>query len=177
MHCRLGRTVLAILCCLTVAGVSGAPVSGATSGGIKSRKSSPPASKAVAPKKEAWSYNSTPDPAPSATPKYRLNEITFDWNSTGFTKEASGVCRSTAEKIKRSRGRILLLGFTHRNEPGAHRLARRRAETVKDCFKAQGVNPDRFEIASFGSRYSVADSTQSKKMEQERRVEIWVISE
>ena len=180
MHSRRGTYAIAALCCLSLAGCAKkGPMSGPTSGNTTSGGAQPGtnASEIISPRKDTWTFDSQPDPVPSATPRYRLNEITFTETSTAFNPEGNGVCRDTAELLKGKNGKILLLGYTHKNESGGQSLGLKRAERVRDCFKEHGLDPARFELSSFGSRYSVAVSTEPMKMEQERRVEVWIISE
>jgi outer membrane protein OmpA-like peptidoglycan-associated protein len=169
--------VLALGGCAKRTGPMAGPTSGGTTGGNTGGMTNPPGSELISPRKDTWTFDASPEPAPSRTPMYRLNEITFTPNSTGFGPEGNGVCRDTAELLRKTNSRLLLLGYTHRSESGGVSLGRSRAEKVRDCFKGHGIDVNRFEISSFGSRYSTAVDTEPMKMEQERRVEVWVISE
>jgi outer membrane protein OmpA-like peptidoglycan-associated protein len=185
MRARYLSFAIAAVCFLAVGGCAKrttAPMAGTTSGGVNTGNpggmTNPPGSEIIAPRKDTWTFDAAPEPAPSRTPMYRLNEIAFAANSTAFNPEGNGVCRDTAELLKRSNSRILLLGWAHKSESGGVALGRSRAEKVRDCFKGHGIDVNRFEISSFGSRYSVAEATtEPMQVEQERRVEIWVLSE
>jgi outer membrane protein OmpA-like peptidoglycan-associated protein len=182
MRARYLSFAIAAVCFLALGGCAKrtGPMAGPTSGGTTGNAggmTNPPGSELISPRKDTWTFDASPEPAPSRTPMYRMNEIAFAPNSTGFNPEGNGVCRDTAEILKKSNSRILLLGYTHRSESGGVPLGKSRAERVRECFKDHGLDPNRFEISSFGPRYSVAVDTEPMKMEQERRVEIWVISE
>jgi outer membrane protein OmpA-like peptidoglycan-associated protein len=73
--------------------------------------------------------------------------------------------------------RFLLVGHCHRDEASKESLSLERAKKVKSCLAGHGFNADNIEVSSFGSTFSQADRTEPMKMEQERRVEIWVVSE
>ncbi len=136
----------------------------------------PEGSTLLSPRENSWNHSAQPVPAPSRTPKYRLNEVTFLEGSTSFGREGSGVCRDAAAVLaSRGADRVLLVGYTHRGE--AETLGLERARKVRDCLVGHGLSPDVFEMSSFGSLFSRAESTEPVMMEQERRVEIWVISE
>jgi len=132
------------------------------------------------PREASWTFDAMPTPAPSVTPKRRLNEITFSANSVEYGSEGAGVCREAARMLKENPNmKILLLGYCHKGEnvgSGGSDLGLRRAEKVKACLKSSGVNVSGFETASFGARYSTADRTAPMTMEQERRVEMWVLA-
>jgi len=143
--------------------------------GTNVQTSAPPASEIVSPRENRWNYRIDPVPAPSRKPEYRLNEITFTEGTTSFGREGGSVCRDTAAKLK-SLGvsRVLLVGYTHQGEAGT--LGLDRTKKVRDCLVDHGLSPDVFEMSSFGSTFSKADATEPMLMEQERRVEIWVVA-
>jgi outer membrane protein OmpA-like peptidoglycan-associated protein len=135
---------------------------------------SPPPSTIVTERQSTWSYSITPAPAPSKKPSQRVNEITFAAGSTDVGGEGMGVCREAAQYLKTSgASRVLIVGFCHKNEDGS--LGMKRAERIKHCLTGQGLSAAMFETSSFGSQLSTADRTEPVKMQQERRVEIWVL--
>ena len=153
---------------------TGGPMSGPTSES-PSTVPAPQASRIISPRENTWNFDVTPVPAPSRKPDYRLNEITFTEGSTVFGPEGSGVCRDTAAQIQSMRpSHILLLGYTHKGEP--QNLAMDRTKKVKACLVDHGLSPEIFELSSFGSTFSKADGTEPMLMEQERRVEIWIVT-
>ena len=138
----------------------------------------PTGSSIVSPRQTTWDRNEIPDPAPSVTPRYRLNEITFNAGGTSFGAEGSGVCRDAAGVIQeRGIKKILLLAYNHKSEDGNSDLPMARCRATRDGLVRHGLSADMMEMASFGSRFSVADKLQPQAMEQERRVEIWVLAE
>ncbi len=159
---------------------SGGPQAGNTTTHPPAHSGPPGDSSIQSPREDSWTFDSDPTPAPSVRPKRRLNEIAFAANSTELSSEGSGVCREASKMLKESPAlKILLLGYCHKDEnvgSGSNDLGLRRAEKVKACLKANGVNVSGFETASFGSRYSTADRTAPMTMKQERRVEMWVLA-
>lgn len=93
---------------------------------------SDPKAEMLEPSTNQWKYETTPDPAPSKTPKDRLNEVTFDRaNSAVLLGEAAGVARDAAKKLVADSGlKIYLLGFAHKAENASMGLSR--ANAVKD---------------------------------------------
>jgi outer membrane protein OmpA-like peptidoglycan-associated protein len=125
-----------------------------------------------------WKYGFMPVPAPSRTPLYRVNDITFTEGTTTYGPEGNGGCRDTAAQLASSGvSRVLLVGHCHKDEAANGGLSLQRARKVKDCLVGHGLSADMFEVSSYGSAFSRADRTEPMKMEQERRVEIWVVSE
>ena len=52
-----------------------------------------------------------------------------------------------------------------------------RCDSIRRCMVQNGLAPEIFEMASYGAQFAEADRVEPTKMEQERRVEIWVIAE
>lgn len=139
---------------------------------------SPTGSEVLSPRLSKWDRSEVPTPPPSVTPITRLNEITFGANSASYGAEGSGVCRDAAQVIKdRGIKKILLLAYCHKSEDGEASLPMARCRAIRDCLVGHGLSADMMEMSSFGSRFSVADKLQPMHMEQERRVEIWVLAE
>lgn len=135
---------------------------------------SDPKAEMLEPSTNQWKYETTPDPAPSKTPKDRLNEVTFDQNSAVLLGEAAGVARDAAKKLVADSGlKIYLLGFAHKAENASMGLSR--ANAVKDFLIKNGVPAARLETGSFGNQHSTADKTAPMQMKLERRVEMWIL--
>jgi outer membrane protein OmpA-like peptidoglycan-associated protein len=141
-----------------------------------SQTPSPSGSQIIDPRSTSWDRSVMPSPAPSMSPKYRVNEISFAQGTTQSGPEGAGVCREVASTLK-SRGvtKVLLIGFTDASEDGS--LAMKRAETVRACLASHEMRNDQFELASYGSSMAKGDKQTPTQMEQDRRVEIWVLSE
>lgn len=139
---------------------------------------SPTGSEMISPRHNTWDKHESPAPAPSVTPKYRLNEVTFAAGSASFGAEGSGVLRDVATTIQQKGiKKVLLLAYSHKSEDGSASLPMSRCHAVRDALVRHGLSADMMEMSSFGSRFSVADRLQPQAMEQERRVEIWVLAE
>ena len=142
-----------------------------------SQTPSPTGSQIIDPHPTNWDRSAMPSPAPSTRPLYRVNEITFAQGTTKSGPEGAGVCRDVATTL-RNKGvkKVLLIGFTDAAEKDGG-LAMKRAETVRSCLVAENMTNDQFELASYGSSMAKGDKQTPTQMEQDRRVEIWVLSE
>lgn len=170
------RTALIVVALTALAGCSHkdrAPMAQTTS-----QTPNPTASEVISPRHSSWDKQESPSPAPSVTPKYRLNEVTFAAGGASFGAEGSGVLRDVATTIQQKGiKKILLLAYSHKSEDGSSGLPMSRCHAVRDALVRHGLSADMMEMSSFGSRFSVADRLQPQAMEQERRVEIWVLAE
>ena len=138
---------------------------------------SPTGSQILAPAPTSWDRSVMPTPQPSVKPLYRVNEITFAQGTTQSGPEGQGVCREVATTlVARKVARILLIGFSDTME-NDRSLPMKRAETIRSCLIAHGMKTDQIELASYGSSMARGDKQQPTQMEQDRRVEIWVLSE
>ncbi|HEX7879632.1 MAG TPA: OmpA family protein [Candidatus Eisenbacteria bacterium] len=137
----------------------------------------PTGSQILDPHPTSWDRSAMPNPAPSTRPMYRVNEISFAQGTTKSGPEGDGVCREVASSLK-AKGvkKVLLIGFTDRSESDGN-LAMKRAESVRSCLVSHEMRNDQFEIASYGSSMAKGDKQTPTQMEQDRRVEIWVLSE
>ncbi len=142
-----------------------------------SQTPSPTGSQILSPAPTNWDRSVMPTPQPSVKPLYRVNEITFAAGTTQGGPEGQGVCREVAATlIAKNVKKVLLIGFsdTVENDRG---LPMKRAETIRSCLIAHGLKTDQIELASYGSSMARGDKQQPTQMEQDRRVEIWVLSE
>jgi outer membrane protein OmpA-like peptidoglycan-associated protein len=138
---------------------------------------SPSGSQVIDPRPNSWDRSAMPSPAPSTRPMYRVNEITFSQGTTVKGPEGEGVCREVATTLKgKGVKKVLLIGFTDRTESDGS-LAMKRAESIRSCLVAHEMRNDQFELASYGSSMAKGDKQTPMQMEQDRRVEIWVLSE
>src|SRR5512140_3388182 len=89
---RSAAPVVTALCLLALAGCARTTGSARPAANPEVRPTDAPnqgvptASKVISPRQDTWNFDASPDPAPSARPLYRMNEITFDFNSTAFGK-------------------------------------------------------------------------------------------
>jgi outer membrane protein OmpA-like peptidoglycan-associated protein len=176
MTMRLRMTAVALVALATLAGCSSkssGPMSDTTGG-----TPSPTGSEIVSPRSNSWDKSVMPDPAPSSTPMYRVNEITFTQGTASYGAEGSGVCRDTANLLKeRNVKKILLVAYSDKTEGDNKSLSMQRCDSIRRCMVQHGLAPEMFEMASYGARFAEADRVEPTKMEQERRVEIWVLAE
>lgn len=173
---RLWKTALTLLAVVSLAGCSSkssGPMSDTTG-----QTPSPTGSEIVSPRSDSWNRSVMPNPAPSSTPLYRVNEITFTQSTASYGAEGSGVCRDTANLLKeRNVKKILLVAYNDRTEGDNQSLSMQRCDSIRRCMVQNGLAPEIFEMASYGAQFAEADRVEPTKMEQERRVEIWVIAE
>lgn len=181
MTLRATHGILALLVAASLAGCGGG------AGTTKSKdvdtgemhtgaKPSDPGAHLLEPGSATWSYAVLPDPAPSKSPKSRLNEVTFDLNSAALQGEASAVAREVGKHLLANPNqRVLCLGFAHKSEKVTMGMAR--ANALKDALIRGGVPIGRIETATFGNQFSKADNAEPTMMKLERRCEIWVLAE
>jgi outer membrane protein OmpA-like peptidoglycan-associated protein len=176
MKVRLMTTALALLAVAGLAGCSKkteAPMADTTT-----QTPSPPGSALVTNRDYKWNQSVMPSPAPSSTPLYRMNEIAFVQGSTSYGAEGSGVCRDTGKLLlERNVKKVLLVSYGDKSEAGNSSLMMQRNDVIRRCLVQQGLAPEIFEMTTYGSQFATADKLEPQKMEQERRVEIWVLSE
>ncbi|MDZ4803412.1 MAG: OmpA family protein [Candidatus Eisenbacteria bacterium] len=138
---------------------------------------SPTGSQIISPSPTSWDRSVMPTPQPSVRPLYRVNEITFAPGTTQSGPEGQGVCREVATNLLgRNVKKVLLIGFTDMSETDGG-LPMKRAESIRSCLVAHGMTAGQVELASYGSSMARGDKQQPAQMEQDRRVEIWVLSE
>jgi outer membrane protein OmpA-like peptidoglycan-associated protein len=173
---RLRMTAAALMALATLAGCSSkttGPMSDTTGS-----TPSPTGSEIVSPRANSWDKSVMPDPSPSSTPLYRVNEITFSQGTASYGAEGSGVCRDTANMLKeKSVKKILLLAYSDKTEGENKSLSMQRCDSIRRCMVQHGLAPEMFEMSNYGARFAMADKLEPTKMEQERRVEIWVLAE
>lgn len=176
------RGLLATLVALSLAGCGGGAGTTTKSKEVDTgemhtgAKPSDPSAHILEPGSATWSYAVAPDPAPSKSPKSRLNEVTFDVGSAALQAEAASVTREAAKHLLANPNiRVLCLGFAHSSEKASVGLSR--ATAVKDLLVRSGVPIGRIETSNFGNQFSKADKVEPTMMRLERRCEIWVLSE
>jgi outer membrane protein OmpA-like peptidoglycan-associated protein len=128
---------------------------------------------------QRWMYGEA-RPALSRKPSYLLRGINFGEGSSSLDAEASGVCRDFAKVMaEKPAVKILVLGLTDAfgEKANADNLGLLRARATRDFLAAQGVAKDRIEIATIGADAAVAKADEKIAQSNDRRVEIWLVSE
>lgn len=125
---------------------------------------------------ERWFYDTMPVPAPSKSPVERLNEISFQYNSSALDRQGIAICRQMATQIKAMTGRhVMIVGFSQDRERDKS-LGLHRAEQVHRYMTGLGIDPARLESTSFKSTLSRAtDAAYAHRMRQDQSVEIWIL--
>jgi outer membrane protein OmpA-like peptidoglycan-associated protein len=106
------------------------------------------------------------------------SKVLFDTGKSALKSEAEKSLDEVAQILAvYPKNKVLIEGHTDSsgNEDKNETLSLERAESVMDFFSSKGVDPDRMQIAGYGSLKPVADNKTEKGREQNRRVEIVVL--
>lgn len=109
---------------------------------------------------------------------FRLNRIFFEFNSSELLTASHVELDKLVEILKQMRGlRIEINGHTDNVGSNAYnrRLSVRRADSVYEYLKENGIDSNRMSTNGFGSREPVADNETSEGRAKNRRVEIVII--
>jgi outer membrane protein OmpA-like peptidoglycan-associated protein len=127
-----------------------------------------------------WAYSAMPSPAPSAQPNYLLKSYRCEKGSSTLNNEARGALGQLVESMNANPSmRVLCVGHAdaQSEKVNAENVAMGRAQAAKQYLAGQGIAKDRIETASFGATQSKAGPDETIGQAEERRVEIWLISE
>lgn len=127
-----------------------------------------------------WTYTTMPTPAPSAQPSYLLKSYRCEKGSTSLNNEARGALGQLIEAMKANpKMRVLCVGHAdgQTEKVNAENVAMGRAQAAKSYLVGQGIARDRIETASFAATQAKAGPDETIGQSEERRVEIWLISE
>ena len=109
----------------------------------------------------------------------KLNKIYFAFDSYQLTNKAKRLLTSMVDILNQEPdAKVAICGHASTEGQTAYNdiLSRRRAQAVADYLIRLGLNKDRVEIRSFGSRVPNED-TEYEEMRRDRRVEVFVIEE
>lgn len=110
-------------------------------------------------------------------PTAELVSVHFDFNSTAIRPGDAANLAKNAEWLKANpRNVVLLEGAADRRGSVAYNqaLAKRRANAVKSYLAAQGVEPDRITIMSFGEHRQACPANADPCWSESRRVDLLV---
>jgi len=113
----------------------------------------------------------TPQPEPLA----RSFLIFFDWDKDDITPEAAGIIQAAADYAKSGGfARIQLTGHADRSGPADYNmdLSRRRAESARRQFVADGITADQIGLDWKGEADPLVPTADGVREPQNRRVEI-----
>lgn len=127
-----------------------------------------------------WEYTTMPTPAPSSQPNYLLKSYRCEKGSSSLNSEARGAMAQLVETLKAKPSiRVLCVGHAdgQAEKVNAENVATGRAQAAKQYLVGQGISKDRIETASFAATQAKAGADQTIGQAEERRVEIWLLSE
>lgn len=127
-----------------------------------------------------WEYTAMPNPAPSQQPSYLLKSYRCEKGATTLNNEARGALGQLVESMKANPNmRVICIGHAdgQSEKVNAENVATGRAQAAKQYLVGQGISRDRIETASFGATQAKAGADETIGQAEERRVEIWLISE
>jgi outer membrane protein OmpA-like peptidoglycan-associated protein len=125
-----------------------------------------------------WAYETAPNPAFEGQADYRLTSFSFAEQGTEMKPEAVGACREAAKQLAGNpEAKLLAVGFADgiKETENGEQLGLKRAEAAQGVLASLGIQAERIQVASFGSRYATAKDFEIIKMGLERKVEIWVL--
>jgi outer membrane protein OmpA-like peptidoglycan-associated protein len=127
-----------------------------------------------------WSYGAMPAPAPSSQPDYLLKSFRCEKGSASLNNEARGTLGQLVETLKAKPSvRVFCVGLCdgHAEKVNAQNLAISRAQAAKQFLVNQGIPKDRVETGSFAATQAKAGPDETIGQAEERRVEVWLLSE
>lgn len=114
-------------------------------------------------------------PAPGSSEEFMTvvgDRVFFGFDQYSLSSEAQATLRDQAAWLRQYPDRTLILEG-HADERGTREynlaLAERRANSVKDYLVAQGVNPQRLRVVSFGKERPVCGESTDSCWSQNRR--------
>ncbi|MEZ4655926.1 MAG: OmpA family protein, partial [Candidatus Eisenbacteria bacterium] len=127
-----------------------------------------------------WEYSAMPNPAPSSQPNYLLKSYRCEKGGSTLNGEARGSLGQLVETLKSKPSvRVVCIGLCdgQGEAVNAQNLGMNRAQAAKQFLTGQGIAKDRIETASFASTQATASKDETIGQAEERRVEIWLLSE
>jgi outer membrane protein OmpA-like peptidoglycan-associated protein len=127
-----------------------------------------------------WEYSAMPTPAPGSQPKYLLKSYRCEKGSSALNNESRGSLGLLVQELKaKPSARVVCVGLTdgQAESVNAQNLGMSRAQTAKEYLINQGIAKDRIETASFAATQATAGPDEAIGQAEERRVEVWLISE
>jgi len=127
-----------------------------------------------------WEYGIMPTPAPSSQPNYLLKSYRCEKGASALNGEARGSLGQLVETLRNKPSvRVVCIGLCdgQGEAVNAQNLGMSRAQAAKQFLTSQGIAKDRIETASFASTQATASKDETIGQAEERRVEIWLLSE
>lgn len=127
-----------------------------------------------------WDYPAMPQPAPRVKPNYLLKSFLFPQAGSSLDTEAQAVLKDLAAVLQEKPAiQVLVVGFcdAYPEKVNAENLGMARAQNTRKFLVDQGVARSRIEAATFGSTLAKAPQDEPVGQKQDRRVEIWLVSE
>lgn len=127
-----------------------------------------------------WEYSAMPTPAPSSQPNYLLKSYRCEKGSSALNNESRGTLGLLVQELKEKPSvHVVCVGLTdgHSESVNAQNLAMSRAQAAKEYLINQGIAKDRIETSSFAATQAKAGPDEVIGQAEERRVEIWLLSE
>jgi outer membrane protein OmpA-like peptidoglycan-associated protein len=127
-----------------------------------------------------WAYTGMPTPALSSKPNYLLKSYSCGKGSASMNAEAQGAMRELVTLLKEKPNvRVAVIGLCDNQAEGvnAQNLGMNRADAARKFLVDQGLSKDRIEVSSFGSAMATAGPDETIGQAQDRRVEVWLLTE
>lgn len=127
-----------------------------------------------------WSYAAMPTPDLTSKPNYLLKSYSCAKGAASLNNEAQGALRELVTSLKeKPSARIAVIGLcdNQTENVNAQNLGMNRADAARKFLVAQGIPKERIEVASFGSVLATASAEETIGQAQDRRVEVWLLTE